>query len=239
MFEYRWKIPSTPDEDLVLRIHSRSGWFGRKQLTYGQRQVFNRGPFAGIECRFAGSRPDEKLHLRFVRLPDSESWRPAVFHADQELPEVTGGPLPRVITPPAPLAATIGLAYLLMFMTTVMLPAIVKVLNALHMQDATYDASQDIVPWITPIVVTAACLLGILNMKRGALWLFGILIIVEGLLLVLTSGPLSQTVSAMELEGMLLAFASRPVSLIALAMQVALWLVGAAYLMPKQSERTA
>lgn len=390
MFEFKWKIPGDPPEDVVLQIHSRSGWFGRKVLTLGGRQVFRRGWFQGIDARFLDPGRERELHLRMAQIPNSTDWRPVLLCDDRELPEITGAKPPRVVRPPKALAVTFGFTYLLMLLAVVTLPSTVKILNALYLRfedrrlilvvddpdrespvislgelqlppatvgqaystqltavggtapytwtpadqrwpsdlsldreagvlaftpavphdlgatvavqdaagdgvespiaivvnratprgpdypiietrrlpsavlgepfavtlratggttpylwrtlksplpkgitldskegllegspreagafavtiraiDSSYTPSQDIVPWIIPLLVTAVCLLAVLNMRKWAMMVFGALIVLQGLLLLATSVP---------------------ISLVALAIQLLLWLVGAAH----------
>jgi hypothetical protein len=207
MFEFRWKIPGEPAEDAVLRIHSRSGWFGRKVLTLGDRRIFRRGWFEGIDARFFDPRTGCALHLRAAQIPNSALWRPALFCENDQLPELTGTHPPRVVQPPKLLAVVFGLTYLLMLLAVVMFPSTVEILDAVHAGEPGYTAARDIVPWIIPFLVTAGALLAVLNLRRWAVLLFAGLILAQIVLSVATSVP---------------------ISLVGVAIQGALWLVGAA-----------
>jgi hypothetical protein len=134
MFEFKWKIPRDSPQDVVLRIHSRSGWFGRKVLTLGGRRVFRRGWFQGVDARFLDPGSGRQLHLRMAQIPNSTEWRPVLLCAGQELPEITGTEPPRVVRPPKALAVTFGFTYLLMLLAVVSLPSTVKILNALYLR---------------------------------------------------------------------------------------------------------
>jgi len=238
MFEFKWKAPGDRPEEIVLRIHSRRGWFGRKQLFCGERSVYRRGWFEGIEvrgspaycgkcrCRLKGlvkprcpecgtpfrnlfdPEGGRSLELRTLPIAGTPDWRPALFCDGQELPETTGTQPPRVVELPKSLAAVYGFTCLMMLLAVVMFPSTVRILRALHMDESGYTALQDIVPWFIPFLVTAACLLGVVNMRKRALLAFGGLIVLQGVLLPATGVP---------------------ISMVALAIQVVLWLVGAAH----------
>lgn len=210
MFEYTWQIPGDPPEDVVLRIHSRSGWLGRKELVCNGQTVFRRGRLGGIEARFRAGAGGHELALRFLPAGEPGLWRPALFCDGVELPERGGGPLPRVPHPPRVLAVVVGLVYLLMFLAVVTLPSTVKILRAVYGPgDPDYSAGQHIAPWIVPFLATAAGLLGVLNMRRWAVFMFGAFILAQVVLRLVTPLPVSGT---------------------ALTIECALWLCCAAYL---------
>lgn len=208
MFEFRWKIPGQPAEDAVLQIHSRSGWFGRKVLTVGGREVFRRGRFEGIYARLPDPRSGNELRLRAMAIPDSALWRPVLLCDGRELPELMGTRPPRVVQPPKALAVTFGFTYLLMLLAVVMFPSTVKILDGVHMDEPGYSATRDIVPWIIPFLVAAGCLLAVLNMRRWAVLLFGGLIATQIIVAAATRVPISMT---------------------AVGIEIVLWLVGAAH----------
>lgn len=134
MFEFRWTIPGDPPEDAVLRIHSRSGWFGRKQLICGSRTVFRRGWFEGLEARFTCPDGRHDLALRLGPIAGTSDWRPVLQCDGQELHEITGNAPPHIVRPPISLAVPVGLTYLLLFLTVVMSPQAGKILDALYLR---------------------------------------------------------------------------------------------------------
>jgi hypothetical protein len=133
MFEFRWKVPESADLEVVLRVHSRHGWFAPKVLTCDGRDIYRRGRFEGIDARFAHPQTGQDLHLRMVEVPGTVVWRPALFYAGQELPETTGQPPPALVARPKLLAVVTGLTYLSMLMALVMLPSIAKMLDAVFL----------------------------------------------------------------------------------------------------------
>lgn len=201
--------------------------------------VFQRGRFAGVEvrgwsahCRKCGYSLEKltaprcpkcgtafvalldpqgkrELELRVVPMPNSHAWRPAVFCDGQELPELTGTAPPRVVRPPKALSVTFGLTYLLMFLAVVVLPSTVRILHALHRDQAgSYAATPDILPWVVPFVVAAVSMLCVLDMRKWGVVAFGGLIALQLVLLVVTSVP---------------------ISVVAVVIQALLWLLGVAY----------
>ena len=133
MFQFKWQTPAPDSENITLEVHSRSGWFGRKILTFGRRTIYGRGRFEGIEKRFWTPDSGHPLHLRFVPISGTPNWRPALMFGDTELPEQSGTELPPLIRRPAGLSAVVGVTYLFMLMGAVMTPSIVKILDALHL----------------------------------------------------------------------------------------------------------
>ncbi|MBN2446061.1 MAG: hypothetical protein JXO22_05025 [Phycisphaerae bacterium] len=237
MFEFRWKTSGEQADEVVLRLESGLGWFGRKRLIWRDRVVFERGWLEGIYLRLpagycgqcgellvgsgqpgcskcgamsgaAGTRHPSAYTLRALPNPGTTTWRPALICNGKELPELSGNDVPRVAVPPKVFSIVFGVTYLLIFMSLTTLPAIAKVLGAFHLKDKAYQASTDILPWVTPSVITAACMLGLLNMRRWALVGFGVLIVLE---------------AGARQAGML------PISLTALGIQAILWILGAFY----------
>ena len=133
MFEFRWQVPGEPKREAILRLHSRSGWVGRKTLTFDARTIFRRSWFEGIETRFPHRESSAQLHLRMVPIPGSPTWRPALFRNDEELPELTGTAPPHLVRRPKSIAVVTGLTYLTMLMAIVMLLSIVKMLDAIYL----------------------------------------------------------------------------------------------------------
>ncbi len=133
MFQYKWQTPAPDSENITLEVHSRSGWFGRKVLRMGGQTLYRRGRFAGIEQRFSMPDSGHTIHLRFVPISGTPSWRPALMLGATELPEQSGTEPPQLIKRPAGFSAVVGVTYLLMLMGAVMTPSIVKILDALHL----------------------------------------------------------------------------------------------------------
>ena len=73
------------------------------------------------------------------------------------------------------------------------------------MIDPSYNARNDIIPWIAPFCATALCLLGYWNMRRWSVIVYAPLIVVQGALVWVGWIPVATT---------------------ALVLQAALWVVG-------------
>jgi hypothetical protein len=310
MFEFKWHVPGPTPSEVCLRVHSRTGWLGRKVLTCDGQTVFRRGPLAGVEAQFAPPGDGPALELRMVRMPGSADWRPVLLADGVELPEATGVVPPRIVPPPKSLMVPVGLTYLVMALVVAMLPQTSAILNALYLRadmcktvmtvaeapgaaivplatapaaaadrprittpalppatlgqpydftlgvsggrppytwkvlgkrglpaglaldtddgrirgvpaqagqfplalrvvDDSYAASRDITRWIIPFVVSAACLLGFLAMRRWSVYVYGSLVAIQA------AGALALAL---------------PVSMTALGVQVLLCLLGAAHL---------
>lgn len=133
MFEFNWLAAGQDSQKVVLRIHSRHGWLGRKVLTCGGQTVFRRGWFAGVETRFSIPGDGRAFRLRLIPVAGSTDWRPALFANGVELPETTGNAPPRIVPAPATLSVPVGLTYLLMLLVVVMSPQASKILGALYL----------------------------------------------------------------------------------------------------------
>ena len=137
MFEFKWQVPGPPPRHVNLRIHSRSGWLGRKVLTCDGQTVFRRSLFEGVEARFTPPGGGPPLHLRMVQVPGSADWRPVLLAQGTELPEISGTAPPRIVPPPKSLAAPVGLTFLAMAIAVVMLPQLATILNAMNQRTNT------------------------------------------------------------------------------------------------------
>ena len=134
MFQFKWQTPAPDSQNITLEVHSRSGWFGRKVLRVGDHTLYRRGRFAGIEQRFSIPDSGRPLHLRFVLIPGTPIWRPALMLGDTELPEQSGTEPPQLMQRPAGFSAVVGVTYLFMLMGAVMVPSIIKILDALYLR---------------------------------------------------------------------------------------------------------
>jgi len=134
MLEFKWHVPGQPPQELVLRLHSRSGWIGRKHLLLAGRTIYRRGWFEGIESRFLDPHSGRRLELFLRRDDRSGHWRPVHSIEGVEIPEVNGTPPPPVVDPPRPLAIAIGFTYLAMLMALVTLSPIFSILNAVNLR---------------------------------------------------------------------------------------------------------
>ncbi len=199
MFQFKWQTPAPTPQEIVLEIHSRSGWFGRKILKVGDTTIFRRGHFQGIEQRFRAPGSGEVLSLRMIRIADTPNWRPALFRGDGELPERTGTHPPQLAERPKVLSVTVGITYLFMLMAAVMLPSIVRILGALYGSDESYSPSQDIVPSIIPFLATAVCLLGYWNMRKWGVYLYAFIIALQGFLGPTGAMPIGATALLLEI----------------------------------------
>lgn len=199
MLEFRWALPSpttlpstttsssvTPlpsaKREVVLKVLSRHGWFGRKVLSVDGKCIYNRWRFDGIDHDFYES--NKPLCLRLVRKSGSNGWFPQLTMAGSVLPEVTGTAAPRAVQVPPAIGLVTGFVYLMMLLTIVVLPPIVKILYALHGDGKryailNYTATQDILPWVVPFMGTAVCLVGFWDMHRWGVWTLGLLIAAE------------------------------------------------------------
>ncbi len=151
MFQFKWQTPAPDSENITLEVHSRSGWFGRKILRMGGQTLYRRGRFAGIEQRFSIRNSGHTVHLRFVPISGTPSWRPALMLGDTELPEQSGTEPPQLMQRPAGFSAVIGVTYLFMLMGAAMVPSIIIILDALyrHLDDRKFvytviDPDEDI-----------------------------------------------------------------------------------------------
>ena len=134
MFEFTWHVPGPTPSEVVLRIHSHSGWLGRKVLTCDGRRIYRRGALGGVEARFRAPGGGSALHLRFARVPHSDDWRPLLFADGVELPESTGHAPPRIVPPPKSLMVPVGFTYLVMAIAVAMLPNTSTILDAFHVR---------------------------------------------------------------------------------------------------------
>lgn len=210
MFRFKWLTPTSSPREITLDIHSQSGWFGSKVLKLGDQTLFRRGRFGGIEHRFRLPEDGQPVHLQVVQVPGTPNWRPVVMFDGSELAEQNGTHPPTMAERPPTFSAIVGLTFLFMLMAAVMVPSIVRILNALHRDVAEgYSAAQDIAPWVVPYLVSAVCLLGYWNMRKWSVFLY--------MFAVAAQGGLSLTGIA-------------SISMTALMSQVLLCLVGLAHL---------
>ncbi|HNO80324.1 MAG TPA: Ig domain-containing protein [Phycisphaerae bacterium] len=135
MFEFKWQLSEPAAQSVILRVHARSGWFGTKSLTVGEKVIYRRGLFAGIEAQFRPVPEGPPVDLKLVPTTENQ-WRPALFVGGEEIPERNGTPLPLNPARPALISVVVGSCYLLMLIMTVILPSTVKMLTALRMPHA-------------------------------------------------------------------------------------------------------
>ena len=154
MFEFKWQLPGTPRKEVVLRIRSRFGWFGRKDVMLNGQTVVRRGRFEGIYARFVDPDGGGRLEMGMARIEGSPIWRPVLTCDGVELAEVTGTAPPRLVERPKSLAVVTGLTYLVMLMAAVMLLSTVKILDAVYLpQDDRRAVLSVIDPEIEPGVL--------------------------------------------------------------------------------------
>jgi hypothetical protein len=134
MFEFKWHVPGPTPSEVTLRIHSRSGWLGRKVLICNGQTIFRRNLLGGVEAQFAAPGTGRSLVLRTLPVPNSADWRPALFADGTELPEITGTAAPRVVPPPKSLALPVGLTFLMMAIVAAMLPQTSTILDAFNIR---------------------------------------------------------------------------------------------------------
>lgn len=132
MFEFRWSIPGqTVSHEARLRIHARNGWIGRKTFHLGDRPVYRRGRFCGIDHAFPHPEDAKRtVVLQAIPSPDGRQWAPELRLDGKAIPEQTGSDAPPVPDRPLLLSLATGLSYLIMFMLLIMLPHIQKTLYA-------------------------------------------------------------------------------------------------------------
>ena len=130
MFEFKWQLPGTHDRQVVLWIHSRRGWFGRKVLTMDGRSIFRRGPLGGIYASFQEPAAGRRLELLTVPTAKGDGWRPALYRDGLELPERTGTVPPAAPRRPKSVAVATGLTCLTMLIVAVMFPHIWNMLDS-------------------------------------------------------------------------------------------------------------
>jgi len=135
MFEFKWQLSKPTAQSVVLRVHSRNGWFGAKSLSVGDEVIYRRGAFAGIEAQFRPAPEGPPVDLKLVPTTQNQ-WRPALFVGGEEIPERSQTPLPLNPVRPALVSVVVGSCYLLMLIMTVILPSTVKMLKALRMPHA-------------------------------------------------------------------------------------------------------
>ncbi len=194
MFRFTWLTPTASPQEIVLELHSRAGWFGRKVLKLGDQTLFRRGRFGGIEHRFRLPEDGQPVHLQIVQVPGTPNWRPVVMFAGKEIAEQNGTDPPEMIERPPTFSVIVGITFLLMLMAAVMVPSIVKILNALHSDVAEgYSAAQDIAPWIVPYLVSAVCLLGYWNMRKWSVCLYVLAVAAQGMLWLTGTMSISMT----------------------------------------------
>lgn len=133
MFEFRWETPPPHRHEVMLRVHSKRGWMGRKVVTVDGKVVVRRGRFQGVFSRFPDPDTGERLELRLLPVENSPVWRPALFRGGQELPQTGGTPPPRIITPPRLIAMSAAVVYVAILMVAVSLLPITEILNALYL----------------------------------------------------------------------------------------------------------
>lgn len=199
MYEFRWKLPTSPTCEVLFRLHTRRGWFGRKTLDLTAagpgpegpapreppagaapvlgpaphtQRLYRRGRFDGADYSFSVN--GRSAELRIVRDPETGRWRPELTFEGRPMPEATGAEPPLSIAPPPVLMVTVGLTYLAMLMALVMLPSIATILDALFGQGRTFEIpgyrpAHHIVPWVIPTLATAAALVGVWGMRRWSL----------------------------------------------------------------------
>jgi len=199
MYEFRWRLPTSPTCEVLFRLHTRRGWFGPKTLDLAgagpapepptpqdapsaaapplrpgpaAHRLYRRGRFEGADCSFSVN--GRAAELRIVRDPRTGRWQPVLTFEGRPVPEVTGAEPPLSIAPPPVLMVTVGLTYLTMLMALVMLPSIATILDALFGQGRAFEIpgyrpAHHIVPWIIPTLATAAALVGVCGMRRWSL----------------------------------------------------------------------
>ncbi len=216
MFEFRWILPSAAGpHELVLEVHARNSWFGRKVLRLDGRILYHRGRTDGIDHTFrTPDAPGRDARLQLVPAADAGGWTPRLTIDGTVATETTNTIPPRIVKAPPLIATVTGLVYLMMLMVVVSLPPIVKILYALYGPGKPYaipgyEAGQHINGWIVPFLGTAVCLLGFWNMRRWGVLSLAALIVVE--------------VAAC------FVFHALPLSPVALGIQALLLLVGAAH----------
>lgn len=215
MFEFRWTLPSQPKpHEVVLAVHARNSWFGRKVLYVDGRPAYRRDRFSGIDHAFPA--PDgsaQNIEVRLVRDERIGEWAPRLTCDGAAVPETSGTRPPKIVKAPPLIAVVVGLTCLVMFMALVTLPSIATLLDAVYGKGgwhpvAGYSPTRHLYPWITPFVVSAGCLLGFWNMRRWGVQALGIAIVLELAALLTHVAPMSG---------------------IALGVQAVLWCIGAAY----------
>ncbi|HPF39101.1 MAG TPA: Ig domain-containing protein [Phycisphaerae bacterium] len=132
--EFQWVVP-TPNGDmpLTLTISSITGWIGGKVLTFDGAVVYRRGIFAGINQNLVvpGAPKKNYYRLRAAKTGADAEWRPTLYAGDVIIPEKFGTAPPINPRRPLNLAITVGVAYLLIFITIGLWLSIEKTLNAI------------------------------------------------------------------------------------------------------------
>lgn len=131
LYEFRWDLPGDghPSE-LVLRIHSITGWLGPKRLSLNDQPIYRRGIFSGINHRFGAIPGRPRLRLKADKSNTDGFWRPTLFADGAVVPEKQQTTPPANPRRPKSLGVTIGLTYLTIFILFIMWFPIEKMLNA-------------------------------------------------------------------------------------------------------------
>ena len=202
MHEYKWHLPRSGENQVVLQLSSSGSWFARKRLTVDGRNIYRRGLLSGIDVRFQlpGAPPN---HYRLINepFPDSANWRPALYENGERVPELTALlPEPTIHRRPRELSLVVGLTLLCMFVCTTSFSSIAGLIE-------WYDKGggyPTMGKWLSTFLVTAPCLAGYWDMRRWGPILLGCGLIAEIVFRVM--GWIEFPVMAMVLQSALVAF---------------------------------